>query len=93
MWDAFTTSVLAVAIGEMGDKTQLLSLVLAAKHASAPIAIILGSTLGMVLANAPVIWLGEHVLKRVPLRAVRIAAAVIFGLLGTGVLLFGLPQF
>jgi len=93
MWDAFTTSVLAVAIGEMGDKTQLLSLVLAAKHASAPIAVILGSTLGMVLANAPVIWLGEHVLKRVPLRAVRIAAAVIFGLLGTGVLLFGLPQF
>jgi putative Ca2+/H+ antiporter (TMEM165/GDT1 family) len=47
----------------------------------------------MVLANAPVIWFGEHVLKRVPLRAVRIAAAVIFGVLGTGVLLFGLPQF
>jgi putative Ca2+/H+ antiporter (TMEM165/GDT1 family) len=73
--------------------TWVATALLAAKHASAPIAVILGSTLGMVLANAPVIWFGEHLLKRVPLRAVRIAAAVIFAVLGTGVLLFGLPQF
>jgi len=93
MWDALTTSILAVAIAEIGDKTQVATALLAAKHASAPLQVILGSTLGMVLANAPVIWFGEHVLKRVPLRAVRIAAAVIFGVLGTGVLLFGLPTF
>ena len=94
LWEtAFIATVIAFFIAEMGDKTQVATALLAAKHASAPIAVILGSTLGMVLANAPVIWFGEHVLKRVPLRAVRIAAAVIFGVLGTGVLLFGLPTF
>jgi putative Ca2+/H+ antiporter (TMEM165/GDT1 family) len=94
LWEtAFIATVIAFFIAEIGDKTQVATALLAAKHASTPIAVILGSTLGMVLANAPVIWFGEHVLKRVPLRAIRITAAVIFGVLGMGVLLFGLPQF
>ena len=85
-------TVVAFFIAEIGDKTQVATALLAAKHASAPLQVILGSTLGMVLANAPVIWFGEHLLRRVPMRVVRLSAAAVFGVLGLGVLLFGMPE-
>jgi len=65
----------------MGDKTQLLALVLAARYASIA-AVVAGTTLGMLLANVPVVVLGERLLRRVPVRAVRRTAATIFAVLG-----------
>ena len=49
----------------------------------------MGTTLGMVLANAPVAFFGEALAKRLPVRAVHVAAALVFVALGLGVLLFG----
>jgi putative Ca2+/H+ antiporter (TMEM165/GDT1 family) len=45
-------------------------------------AVVAGTTLGMMLANAPVVWLGDAITKRVPLRMVHIVSAVIFATLG-----------
>jgi putative Ca2+/H+ antiporter (TMEM165/GDT1 family) len=94
LWEtAFIATVIAFFIAEMGDKTQVATALLAAKFSAAPVQVIIGSTLGMVIANAPAIWLGEHLLKKVPLKVVRLAAAGIFTALGIGLLIFGMPSF
>lgn len=93
LWkSAFIATVIAFFIAEIGDKTQVATALLAAKFNEAPLQVLMGSTLGMVLANAPAIWLGEHVLKRLPIKMVRLAAAGIFAALGVWMLIFGLPQ-
>lgn len=68
-------------VAEMGDKTQIATVVLAAQY-QALVAVVLGTTLGMMLANVPAVLLGATMAHRIPLRAVRIAAASLFGLLG-----------
>lgn len=94
LWEtAFIATVIAFFIAEIGDKTQIATALLAAKFSETPWQVIVGSTTGMVLANAPAIWLGEHLLKRVPMKAVRMIAAVIFGAIGIAVLVFGVPGF
>ena len=70
----------------MGDKTQLLALVLAARYASIA-AVVAGTTLGMLLANVPAVALGERLLRRVPVKTVRRAASTIFAVLGALALL------
>lgn len=92
LWEtAFVATVIAFFIAEIGDKTQVATALLAAKHADFPLQVILGSTLGMVLANAPAIWLGEHLLKRIPLKLIRMTAAGLFAVLGLWILVFGVP--
>lgn len=92
LWEtAFVATVIAFFIAETGDKTQVATALLAAKHADFPLQVILGSTLGMVLANAPAIWLGEHLLKRIPLKLIRMTAAGLFAVLGLWILVFGVP--
>ncbi len=92
LWEtAFIATVVAFFIAEIGDKTQVATALLAAKHADFPVQVILGSTLGMVLANAPAIWLGEHLLKRIPLKLIRMTAAGLFAVLGIWMLVFGVP--
>jgi len=77
----FLTTLLAFFFAEMGDKTQVATVALAARHA--PLwAVVLGTTLGMMLANLPVVLLGEKVMKRLPLRVVRVAAALVFAGIG-----------
>ena len=78
---AFLISTGIVALAEMGDKTQLLALLLAARF-DAYIAVVAGTTLGMMLANAPVVWLGERMTRLVPLRVVHLVSAAVF--LGLG---------
>jgi len=77
----FATTVLVFFLAEMGDKTQIATVMLAARY-DAMIAVVAGTTLGMMLANAPVVWLGERVTRLVPLRVVHIVSAVIFAGLG-----------
>jgi putative Ca2+/H+ antiporter (TMEM165/GDT1 family) len=77
----FLTTVVAFFLAEMGDKTQIATVMLAAQY-NAWFAVVAGTTLGMMLANAPVVWLGDAITKRVPLRMVHIVSAVIFAILG-----------
>ena len=77
----FGTTVLMFFLAEMGDKTQIATVMLAARY-EAYFAVVAGTTLGMMLANAPVVWLGERVTRLVPLRVVHVVSALIF--LGLG---------
>ncbi len=82
----FGTTVLAFFLAEMGDKTQIATVMLAARF-DAYYAVVAGTTLGMMLANAPVVWLGERVTRLVPLRVVHIVSALIFAVIGALALL------
>ena len=77
----FLTTVVAFFLAEMGDKTQIATVMLAAQY-KAWFAVVAGTTLGMMLANAPVVWLGEAITRRVSLRLVHLVSAVIFAILG-----------
>ena len=73
----FVTTVIAFFLVEMGDKTQIATVALAAQFHSL-VWVVLGTTLGMMLANVPVVYLGDALIKRVSLEAVRIVAALTF---------------
>ena len=77
----FGTTVLAFFLAEMGDKTQVATVMLAAQY-QAWAAVVAGTTLGMMLANVPVVWFGDRVTRHVPIRIVHIISAVIFLALG-----------
>ncbi|MBI1329227.1 MAG: UPF0016 domain-containing protein [Alphaproteobacteria bacterium] len=77
---AFLTTVIAFFLVEMGDKTQIATVALAARFQDI-VVVTMGTTLGMMLANAPAVFIGHEALKHVPLHAVRlIAAALFFGI-------------
>ena len=80
-WGVFGITVAAFFAAEMGDKTQVATIVLAAKFPSL-VAVVLGTTLGMLLANVPVVLLGNATSAKIPFKAVRIGAAVLFAGLG-----------
>ena len=80
-WGVFGTTLVAFFLAEMGDKTQIATVMLAAKY-HAYLWVVAGTTLGMMLANAPVVWLGDKLVKRVPIRLVHVVSAVIFLVLG-----------
>ena len=74
-------TIVTFFIAELGDKTQLATLALAAQYH--PLwQVIAGTTLGMMVANVPVVWLGARFAERIPLRAARITAALLFLALG-----------
>ncbi|MGH8857268.1 MAG: TMEM165/GDT1 family protein [Polaromonas sp.] len=77
----FGTTVLVFFLAEMGDKTQLATVMLAARY-DVYLGVVAGTTLGMMLANAPVVWLGERMTRLVPLRVVHSVSAVVFAGLG-----------
>ncbi|MBL8365422.1 MAG: TMEM165/GDT1 family protein [Comamonas sp.] len=80
-WGVFGTTVVAFFLAEMGDKTQVATVMLAAQY-SGWLWVVAGTTLGMMLANAPVVWLGERITRRIPLRTVHVVSAGIFLVLG-----------
>lgn len=82
----FGTTLLAFFLLEMGDKTQIATVALAAKY-SALTAVVAGTTVGMMLANVPAVLLGDVAAKKMPMRVVRGIAAAIFLALGISVLL------
>ena len=77
----FGTTLVAFFLAEMGDKTQVATVMLAAQY-SAYLWVVAGTTLGMMLANAPVVWLGDRLVKKVPIRVVHLVSALIFLVLG-----------
>lgn len=78
---AFWTTLVAFFVVEMGDKTQVATIALGARYHDAGL-VALGTTLGMMIANVPAVLLGQGVISRVPLRAVRFAAAALFLVIG-----------
>ncbi len=85
-WQVFATTTALFFMAEMGDKTQVATAALAARYANWA-AVVAGTTLGMLLANLPAVWLGERMAKRLTLQRiawVHRAAAVVLG--GVGLL-------
>jgi putative Ca2+/H+ antiporter (TMEM165/GDT1 family) len=78
---AFTTTFVAFFLAELGDKTQITTMALAAAYANLP-AVVAGTTVGMLLASAPVVFLGGKFADRLPLKAIQIGASVLFLVLG-----------
>jgi len=77
----FAATVVAFFLAEMGDKTQVATVMLAARFDSWA-AVVAGTTLGMMLANVPVVWFGERATRRVPIKLVHSIGAAIFLVLG-----------
>ena len=77
----FGATLVAFFLAEMGDKTQIATVALAAQY-QALVAVVAGTTLGMMIANVPAVYMGHELVKRVPLRTVQIVAALLF--LGLG---------
>jgi Ca2+/H+ antiporter, TMEM165/GDT1 family len=86
----FGTTVVAFFLAEMGDKTQIATVALAA-HYNNLVAVVAGTTLGMLLVDGPVVFIGDKLARKVPMRLVHGIAAGIFVLLGVLTLL-GLGQ-
>jgi Ca2+/H+ antiporter, TMEM165/GDT1 family len=81
----FGTTVVAFFLAEMGDKTQIATVALAARYdasAATLAAVVAGTTLGMMLANAPVVFMGGAIAQRVPMRVVHGIAAAALAVLG-----------
>ncbi|MET0540159.1 MAG: TMEM165/GDT1 family protein [Variovorax sp.] len=78
----FGTTVIAFFLAEMGDKTQIATVMLAARFVNDYAWVVAGTTLGMMLANAPVVFLGERIMRRVPIKLVHGISAAIFLVLG-----------
>ena len=89
---AFIVTLAAFFFAEMGDKTQIATLTLAARFDSLA-AVVAGTTLGMLCADVPAVLLGSAARFAVPLRAVRLASSAIFAALGAAVLLGAGPTF
>jgi putative Ca2+/H+ antiporter (TMEM165/GDT1 family) len=83
---AFVTTLIAFFLVEMGDKTQIATVALAARFHSV-VSVMIGTTLGMMIANVPAVFLGNELIKRIPLRAVRIVAALLFLVIGLWLLI------
>lgn len=84
----FATTLIAFFLLEMGDKTQIATIALAARYPSL-LAVVAGTTVGMMLANVPAVLLGDVAAKALPLKVVHAIAALIFLAMGIAVL-FGL---
>ncbi len=77
----FITTFIAFFLVEMGDKTQIATVALAASFHNV-LAVTAGTTLGMMAANVPAVLLGDAIVRIVPLRAIRIGAAALFLVIG-----------
>ena len=82
----FGATLVSFFLVEMGDKTQIATVALAAHYGSFTW-VLAGTTVGMLIANGPVVFLGERLLRRVPVRTVHLAAAAAFAVMGVAALL------
>jgi putative Ca2+/H+ antiporter (TMEM165/GDT1 family) len=85
-WGVFVTTVIAFFLAEMGDKTQLATVALAARFADLP-SVVAGTTAGLLLADAPVVWLGDVLSRRLPMKWLHRTAALLMASMGVLALL------
>lgn len=82
----FGATLLTFFLAEMGDKTQIATVALAAHYAN-PLLVVIGTTLGMLLADVPAVFIGDKLAGKIPMKLVHSIAAAIFGALGAATLL------
>ena len=87
-WGVFVATTVAFFVVEMGDKTQVATVALAARFDDI-VAVVAGTTIGMMLANAPAVFIGERIAHKLPVRAIHMLVATLFALLGIWVILGG----
>jgi putative Ca2+/H+ antiporter (TMEM165/GDT1 family) len=80
-YGVFGTTLIAFFLAEMGDKTQVATVALAAQYQSL-IAVVAGTTFGMMIANVPAVIMGDRIANKMPIRLVHAIAAGIFAVLG-----------
>jgi Ca2+/H+ antiporter, TMEM165/GDT1 family len=85
-WGAFTSTLIAFFLAEIGDKTQIATVGLAARFEQF-YSVVAGTTLGMMLANIPSVMLGDRLSGKLPVKAIRVIAAIVFAGLGVLTLL------
>lgn len=78
---AFVATLIAFFLAEIGDKTQIATVGLAARFEQF-LPVVAGTTLGMMLANIPAVVLGDRLAGKLPVKAIRIIAAIVFAVLG-----------
>jgi putative Ca2+/H+ antiporter (TMEM165/GDT1 family) len=86
-WKVFTITTSLFFIAEMGDKTQVATVALGARYDDL-MAVVLGTTVGMMIANAPAVWLGQKFTNALPVKWVHAIAAMIFIIIGLTTIFF-----
>jgi putative Ca2+/H+ antiporter (TMEM165/GDT1 family) len=82
----FGATLITFFLAEMGDKTQIATVAMAA-HYAAPLMVVMGTTLGMLIADVPAVFVGEKLANKIPMKLVHTIAAGIFAVLGIATLL------
>lgn len=82
----FGTTLITFFLAEMGDKTQIATVAMAV-HYAAPVLVVIGTTLGMLIADVPAVFVGDKLADRIPVQWVHRAAALVFAVLGIATLL------
>lgn len=82
----FGATLITFFLAEMGDKTQIATVAMAA-HYAAPVMVVIGTTLGMLIADVPAVFVGDRLAAKIPMKLVHSIAAAIFALLGAATLL------
>ena len=81
----FGATLITFFLAEMGDKTQIATVAMAA-HYAAPLMVVIGTTLGMLIADVPAVFLGDKLANKIPMKLVHSIAAAIFAILGIATL-------
>ena len=84
-YGVFVITCVVFFLAEIGDKTQIATVILAAKYQSLAL-VVVGTTFGMLIANVPVVYFGSAGASRIPFRAVRIGASLLFAAMGLAAL-------
>lgn len=82
----FGATLITFFLAEMGDKTQIATVAMAAHYAT-PLMVVIGTTLGMLIADVPAVFVGDKLASRIPMKLVHSIAAAMFALLGVATLL------
>ncbi len=85
-WGVFGATLITFFLAEMGDKTQIATVAMAA-HYSTPVMVVIGTTLGMLIADVPAVLVGDRLADKIPMRLVHSLAAAVFAVLGVATLL------
>ena len=90
-WGVFGITFITFFLAEMGDKTQIATVALAASYGT-PFIIVAGTTLGMLIADVPAVWIGDKLSEKIPVKWVRLISAALFVIIGIFVALDFTPK-
>lgn len=85
-WGVFVATLITFFLAEMGDKTQIATIAMAA-HFADPFTVVMGTTLGMLIADVPAVFMGDKLVNKIPMKLVHSIAAAIFTLMGVATLM------